>query len=155
MKYFLILLLAVGCQKKADTITESTPLPETDYTVALQFINDYNDYWYAPHADAFRWIAKNKRVTQSFKDRYKTILDSALIADPELGLGFDPVFNAQDNVEKGFEIKAIDSATGYATVRAKSAPKFEITVKVISQNGVSLVDGSGIINIPKAKQAAN
>ncbi|MFC5683396.1 hypothetical protein ACYE2N_05620 [Flavobacterium sp. MAHUQ-51] len=66
-------------------------------------------------------------------------------------MDFDPIINAQDSDDQGFEIKKIDSLDDYVFVKGKSAPNFEITLKVIEKNGISLVDGSGVVNIPKSK----
>lgn len=138
-----------SCNSKNETLKS---LPNRDYQVALKFINDYNKDLFNPNSEALEWLSKNKTVSQNLVERYKQMLDSAEIADPELGLDFDPIFNAQDSDEQGFEIKEIDSVLGYVTVRGKSAPNFEIVIKVIEKDGVTLVDGSGVVNIPKSKQ---
>ena len=127
-------------------------LPNRDYEVALKFINDYNKEFLNPHSEGLEWLSKNKTITLNLLQRYKQMLDSAESADPELGLDFDPIVNAQDSDEQGYEIKKIDSILGYVTVNGKSAPNFEIVLKVIEKNGVTLVDGSGVINIPKSKR---
>jgi hypothetical protein len=145
-----------SCKESSNSKKEDvTKLSNKDYKVALKFINDYNKEFLKPQSDGLEWLSKNKIITPNFIERYKQMLDSAEIADPELGLDFDPIVNAQDSDEKGFEIKKIDSINGFVTVRGKSAPSFEIVLKVIEKKGSSLVDGSGIINIPKSKQAKN
>ena len=141
-----------SCRESSTTKIENVKsLPNKDYEVALTFINDYNEEFLNPHSEALEWLSENKTTTQNLVQRYKQMLDSAEIADPELGLDFDPIVNAQDSDEQGFEIKKIDSILGYVTVSGKSAPNFEIVLKVIEKNGVTLVDGSGVINIPKSK----
>jgi hypothetical protein len=154
MRYILILLfLMASCRESSTSKIENVKsLPNKDYKIALKFINDYNKEFLNPNSEALGWLSENKTVTQNLVQRYKQMLDSAEIADPELGLDFDPIINAQDSDEQGFEIKEIDSILGYVTVSGKSAPDFEIVLKVIEKNGVSLVDGSGVINIPKSKQ---
>jgi hypothetical protein len=142
-----------SCRESSNSkIKNVKSLPSKDYKVALKFINDYNKEFLNPHSEALDWLSKNKTITQNLLQRYKQMLDSAEIADPELGLDFDPIVNAQDSDEQGFVIKKIDSTLGYVTVSGKSAPNFEIVLKVIEKNGVTLVDGSGVINIPKSKQ---
>jgi hypothetical protein len=126
--------------------------PNKDYEAALRFINDYNREFLNPTSETLEWLSKNKITTQNLIENYKQMLDSAEITDPELGLDFDPIINAQDSDEQGFEIKKIDSINGYVTVCGKSAPNFEIVLKVIEKNGITLVDGSGVINIPKSKR---
>jgi hypothetical protein len=154
MRYSIILLfLVVSCRESSNSKIETAKsLPGRDYTVALKFINDYNSEFLNPHSEGLEWLSKNKTITSNLTKRYKQMLDSAQIADPELGLEFDPIVNAQDSDNQGFEIKEIDSINGYVTVRGKSAPDFQIVLKVVEKNGVTLVDGSGVINIPKSKQ---
>jgi hypothetical protein len=154
MRCFLIFLFLITSCRESSTskIVNLKSLPNKDYEVALKFINDYNKEFLNPHSETLEWLSENKTITQNLVQRYKQILDSAEIADPELGLDFDPIVNAQDSDEYGFEIKKIDSVLGYVTVSGKSAPNFEIVLKVIEKNGASLVDGSGVINIPKSKR---
>lgn len=155
MKHYpilILLLLTFGCKEATNSKIEKTKSSNNkDYTVALKFINDYNKEFLNPHTETLEWLSKNKNVTPNFIEQYKHLLDSANTADPELGLEFDPIVNAQDSDDQGFEIKKIDSLDGYVIVKGKSAPSFEITLKVIEKNGVSLVDGSGVVNIPKSK----
>jgi hypothetical protein len=157
MRYFLIpLFLMTSCGESSNSKIENVKsLSTRDYGVALKFINDYNKEFLNPHSEALDWLSKNKTITQNLVEQYKQMLDSVEIADPELGLEFDPIVNAQDSDEQGFEIKKIDSILGYVTVRGKSAPNFEIVLKVIEKNGVTLVDGSGVINIPESKRSKN
>jgi hypothetical protein len=44
-------------------------------------------------------------------------------------IDFDPIVNAQDSDEYGFEIKKIDSVLGYVTVKWKICSNFEIVLK--------------------------
>lgn len=142
-----------SCRESSNSKMEKVKsLPNRDYEVALKFINDYNKEFLNPHSEGLEWLSKNKTITLNLLQRYKQMLDSAESADPELGLDFDPIVNAQDSDEQGYEIKKIDSILGYVTVNGKSAPNFEIVLKVIEKNGVTLVDGSGVINIPKSKR---
>ncbi len=43
--------------------------------------------------------------------------------------------------------------TAYIVLRGINQPEYTLTMKVVKQNNVWLVDGSGIINIQKDKQA--
>ena len=143
----------VSCRESPNPkIKNVKSLSNKDYEVALKFINDYNKEFLNPHSEALEWLKKNNTITQNLVERYKQMIDSAETADPELGMDFDPIVNAQDSDEQGFEIKKVDSILGYVTVRGKSAPNFEIVLRVIEKNGVTLVDGSGVINIPKSKR---
>jgi hypothetical protein len=51
--------------------------------VALKFINDYNKNSLT-HSETLEWLSENKTITQNLVQRYKQILDSAEIADPEV-----------------------------------------------------------------------
>jgi len=97
------------------------------------------------------WVYNNNLLTESFKKRHKFIIDSAYIADPEMGLDADPIFDAQDYPDNGFEIMTTDS-NGFVTVRGKDWKEFILVLKVVSQNDKWLVDGAGIINIPNDKR---
>lgn len=154
MRYILLLLfLITSCKESSNQkIEKMKSFPNKDYEAALRFINDYNREFLNPTSETLEWLSKNKITTQNLIENYKQMLDSAEITDPELGLDFDPIINAQDSDEQGFEIKKIDSINGYVTVCGKSAPNFEIVLKVIEKNGITLVDGSGVINIPKSKR---
>ena len=154
MRYFLLFLIVLTCCKKSHDVKldRKKPYPKIDYQVAILFINDYNKEFFNPQSETLEWLSKNKKITPSFIKEYKRILDVAKMEDPELGLDFDPIINAQDSDEKGFKIKKIDSIQGYLTIQGKSLPNFEIVVKVVLKNGVTLVDGCGVINIPKSKQ---
>ena len=78
--------------------------------------------------------------------------DSAYKVEPEVGLDFDPIVDGQDFPDKGFKIKSIDKATGLVTLQGIDWQDFEVVLKVVNENDKSLVNGSGIINIPMNKQ---
>ncbi len=151
----IVTLLSCNSQTEAKVnILENEPKEHQsipDCNVALTFINNYNEY--SKVASVVNWIEVDSLVTDHFKICYRSILDSAFKADPEMGLGFDPILNAQDSPDKGFEIVNCDNATGYVTVRGKDWPDFVLVLQVIFQDNKWLVDGAGIINIPKDKRA--
>ncbi|HRB70308.1 hypothetical protein [Flavobacterium sp. WV_118_3] len=163
MKNSIVLLLMIGlfsCQPKKDTDTPENNISEAskatiDYTVATQFISDYVhflDHSTDPKA-TLSWIQNNKLLTSSFKDRYSHIMEEAWKEDPELGLGFDPVFDGQDYPDNNYTITAIDSLSGFVTVSSESWKEFAVVMRVVQNGKLSLVDGSGIINIPEDKRA--
>ena len=140
-------------QKIKSDLKDAKLIP--DSTVALNFINAYADHC-SPGSKSSHdtnWIEKNPLLTDNFKTTYENILDSAKKADPEMGLDFDPIFNAQDFPDKGFEIVKCDKKTGYVTVRGKDWKNFILVIRIVNFDNKWLVDGSGIINIPKNKQA--
>lgn len=151
----LFVLLGVSCKtqtnEKTKILTESKNAGMTpDFNVALTFINDYAEFCEpkSPPAIDSTWIERNPLLTENFKARYKAIFDSAEIANPESGLECDPIFYAQDNDSKYIILKA-DSINGYVTMCGKEWKESIVVMRVIYQNDKWLVEGSGMINIPK------
>jgi hypothetical protein len=97
------------------------------------------------------WVQQCQLVTRSFKTIHQNIYDEAEKADPEYGLDFDPIFNAQDNPEKGFIITNVDG--NYISLQGTDMPQFEVVVNVKQERGKWLVDGAGVVNIPEEKRA--
>jgi hypothetical protein len=120
-----------------------------DFNVALTFINDYTRH--CTSVDMDKWIPKHKLLSDNFKSAYKAFVDSVRREDPEMGLDFDPIFDAQDYPDKGFFLKEIDSADRCVTVEGKNWNDFTVVLKVVRKSGKSLVDGAGIIHMPKDK----
>jgi hypothetical protein len=158
---FLLILLTYSCstrneKKKKDIEIKKVEITTPDFNVALRFINDY-----ANHCDKLmkkeitdsNWVYNNNLLTESFKKRHKFVIDSAFIEDPDMGLDADPIFDAQDYPDHGFEIRNSEKSTGFVTVQGKDWKDFNVVLKVVSQNGKWLVDGAGIINIPTEKRA--
>jgi hypothetical protein len=164
MRSLILTLLSVGllsCNfgNKANPET-STTLSEKqvtpDFDVALNFINDYTKFCTKTdrRSTEAEWIKQNSLLTDNFKNRYRDLMDSAQKKDPELGLGSDPIFDAQDFPEKGFSIVKVDTLSGYVTVAGSDWKDFELVLKIEqSNNNKWLVDGAGVINIPDDKRA--
>ena len=159
LSVFLVLLLSCNPRTEATNVNSTNPKElnaTTDFSIALKFVNDYAEYC-APSnqkRDERTWIDKNPLLTINFKNKYKNILDSALKKDPELGLGFDPIFDAQDFPDKGFSIFAADTSSGYVTVVGNDWKEFKLVLKMVNEDNKWLVDGAGIINVPTDKRAA-
>lgn len=127
---------------------------KSNTSVALQFINDYVAFCSSKQRIKLnQWVGNNKLLTNHFKSAYIKLVNSALKSDPELGLDFDPILDAQDYPEKGFNIINYDSATGYVTLNGKDWPAFVLVIRIVKQGNKWLVDGSGVINIPEEKRA--
>ncbi len=122
---------------------------------ALNFINSYIvDCNKMKKSIGYLNFVKSSTLTSnSFKTELQKIVAEAEKEDPELGLGFDPIVDGQDYPDEGFELKQFDSKTNIIVVKGKKWTDFEITMKVILENRKWLVDGCGIINIPKNKQS--
>ena len=99
------------------------------------------------------WVSSSKLTTTRFKTELKKLLAEAYKEDPELGLDADPIFDAQDYPDKGFELDYFDSNTNYVVAKGKDWPDFKLTMKMVLENNNWLVDGCGIINIPTAKRS--
>lgn len=162
MRSLILTLLSVGlfsCNSETKVNQESSSnQPEQkvtpDFNVALSFINDYTKLCTSPQrTPTAAWIKQNSLLTDNFKNRYHTLMDSADKKDPELGLDSDPIFDAQDFPEKGFSILRVDTAGGYVTVAGNDWKEFELVLRVALAGSGSLVDGAGVINIPNDKRA--
>jgi hypothetical protein len=99
--------------------------------VALAFINEYVKYCDNRKSESgtIKWIEDNKLLTTEFKKSYKGLVEEARKREPELGLGFDPIFDAQDYPDKGFEFLKFDSEE-YVMVRGIGWSSFTIVIKV-------------------------
>ena len=132
--------------------------------VAIDFINDYKRYSDAPNEDGKKptpdiWVQKNTKVTDGFKRAHKKFVGNAYRegASEDEALDADPIFDAQDYPDHGFKVLRCDAATNYVTLkgidRNADAGSFEVAVKTIKTQQGWLVDGAGVINIPRDKQA--
>lgn len=133
--------------KSSDFIQDKLP----NYTVALKFINDYTSYYNSPNStlSVTEWVGMRLDVTNSFREELQNVLQEAYSNEPEFGLGFDPIVNAQDLPEQ-FKIKKTDNE--YVLVEGVHLEHFQVILKLKFQENEWIVDGSGIINIPRDKQ---
>lgn len=141
--WFCLEMISMGCSKP------ETKLQEVNYAVGLDFMNEY-----VHEKDGEKFIQHHDLVTHSFKERYQTVRDSAFKKEPEIGLGFDPIVDGQDFPSK-FKIKAVDATNTYLTLESddQNWSNFEVVVKLIEEGKRTVIDGAGIINIPKNHQA--
>jgi hypothetical protein len=103
---------------------------------------------------ALQWVQRNKRVTEDFKKAYTKMVLDAQKEEPEIGLGFDPIWDGQDYPQKGLVALKCDDKSGFVTLNAVDIESYRVVVKVIKTPRGRLVDGAGVVNIPKDKQAA-
>lgn len=101
-------------------------------------------------AAQIRHLSADPRITPELRQAHHSLLDSARRADPELGLGFDPILDAQDNPDSGFHAVAVDSE-GY--VRVDGPDGFTVTVHLELRGSRCRVTGSGRLRIPAEKRA--
>jgi hypothetical protein len=97
-----------------------------------------------------QWVEKNNKITNNFKSSYKKIIDEEKKEGNE-GLGADPILDAQDFPDEGTALDRCDD--NFVMLKGKVWERFKVVVKIIKTERGWMVDGSGIINIPKDKQA--
>ncbi|MBK7129628.1 MAG: hypothetical protein IPM74_06010 [Crocinitomicaceae bacterium] len=160
MKNFIFPLLVIvlsACQTNSNTeqteqeilVTEEKTTCENMTDAALNFMNDYVDYCLNPQPETglTAWIDQRKDVTTHFKDELNTILREAIENDPEMGLGFDPLLNAQDCPEKGFELFSCDSTSKLVEVSGIDYPEFKVNISLLQENNIWKIEGCGVVNI--------
>jgi len=160
--FFFILIISISCsqsntsQKKSESNSleknkgEQENLPTK---IALEFINAYveNCNKIKGSVRVEEWVNSNKLTTKSFKSALKKLMEEAYKIDPEMGLDADPIFDAQDYPDNGFELESFDSKTNYVVVKGKNWPDFKVTFVMKEVNGKWLIDGCGMINIQSLK----
>ena len=160
--YFLIAIsiLIISCgqnpRSESQTQTEKSEniemlLKNSEAEFALNFINSYveNCNMLKNSIGIIEWVNSSKLVTENFKKELPKIIEEANKNDSEIGLGFDPIFDAQDYPEKGFEIESINSKSNLIILKGIEWNDFKLTLRAKFVNGKWLVDGCGIINMPK------
>ena len=130
---------------------EQTESKSSAEQVALEFINDYVDFCNDQNSELnlIEWISKQTKVTENFKFQLIKIMSEAEKQDPELGLGFDPIFNAQDYPENGFELEKAEKESEFIHVKGKNWSDFRLKIKMEKKNKKWFVNGIGIINMPE------
>jgi len=98
----------------------------------------------------FTYFLTPRQEASKLCNRFTNPKTTAGKVDPELGLDEDPIFDAQNYPDKGFELAAFDSKTNYVVVKGKNWPDFKLTLKMVAENNTWLVDGCGLIKIPSA-----
>ena len=134
------------------SLSASTSLfTEEDVNQALAFINSYVDRCNQNRElnSNMEWVYSSKLTTPSFNATLKAIIDQAYKDDPELGLEADPIFDAQDYPEAGFELDTFDKQKGALVVKGKNWADFRLALQLVKVNGATLVDGCGSIRIPE------
>lgn len=156
--FILAIILVSSCGQTSGTKTateqNSSELEEKKgnlpVDIALDFINSYIDNLNKMNTSigTVEWVNSNNLTTNRFKTALKKLVDEAYKTDPEMGLDADPILDAQDYPDKGFELESFDHETNFIVVKGKDWPDFKLTIKMVLENGNWLVDGCGIINIP-------
>lgn len=122
-------------------------------TTALQFINAYLEE-IKNSKDAkmpFEWVYSSNLASAAFKTSLRKIIADANQKDPELGLDFDPILDAQDYPDEGFIVESTDPQEGQVVVIGKDMPALRITIRLVQQDTDWVVDGCGVVNMSKDK----
>ena len=116
--------------------------------VALRFINGYvnNCNKMKEQVGIIEWVESNPYASENLKSELKRIIEEANIAEPDYGLGFDPIFNAQDYPDEGFKLVDFDTISGIVNVKDKILDGFNMPIKLVKENDKWFVNGVGIIN---------
>ena len=115
----ILLLTFFSCKKSVsqekEVTIEKTKNQITTEKIALDFINKYVEYCNDRNSELglIEWISEQPNVTENFKLELKRIILEAKKQDPELGLGFDPIFDAQDYPDSGFELEKSDKKSEF------------------------------------------
>jgi len=119
--------MADSKRETSETITRQSTEP--DYQVALKFINDYLEFTNDRKSDIglIEWVNSRKDLTVEFKSELKRILDEAEKEDPELGLGFNPILDAQDSPDR-FLLDSTDYE--FLIVKGEDWTEFRLTLKI-------------------------
>jgi hypothetical protein len=157
--FVLTIFLSISCGQNSNTkkkmeVSSTESKDNLRVKNALKFINSYVDNCNKMNESmgVVEWVNSNKMTTNRFKAELKTILENAYKIEPEIGLDSDPIFDAQDYPDKGFELEMFDNKTNFVVVKGKDWPDFKLTLKMGLENDNWLVDGCGIINIPNEKR---
>jgi len=158
----IIIISTIAFFASCGQVSENKTLKETSSTaqaeqidslpidVALTFINSYVDNCNSMEASMgiVEWVNSNNLTTNNFKAALKLRIEKRGIADRERGLPADPLFDAQDYPDKGFEIESFDNKSNYVVVKGIDWPEFKVTLKMVLENNNWRVDGCGSVNIP-------
>lgn len=132
---------------------DSLTLWESDFV--LDFINGYveNCNESENRMDIADWVNSSNLVTAEFKKDLTKIIYEAMEENPEIGLEFDPIFDAQDYPAEGFEIESLDPVSNLVYLKGKEWDDFNLNVKAKFVDGEWLVDGCGVVNMPEKDRA--
>lgn len=144
----IVLTMVWSLSKKKDTKEPLTIESRYPVDVALAFINAYIN---SDIVDYTQYVKADSLTTEEFKKQYVKIVNNGFKEDPEIGLGFDPILNAQD-APASFVLESYDSTANFIIVKGSDDPQHKLAIKIIKEGNKWMVDGCGIINIPENKR---
>ncbi len=130
-------------QEEAVTVNENQAVE-----VALSFVNAYvvNCNQMGKALAVEEWVTMNTQTTFEFKAALTNLVNEAKKNDPEMGLEADPIFNAQDYPENGFELESLDKTGNIIHLKGKGQPDYKLTLQMKQDNGAWLVNSCGMVN---------
>lgn len=160
---FSLILFITSCKNNQD----EKPLPKIvvetkseiveceDCKTALNFINSYLNQ-IDPNKNSKitteEWVKQNLLASESFKKEYIETVNKAVEEDPELGLEYDYILDAQDYPDEGFDSKRCECKNGVVKLTTKNWKGYFLIIKLINENGKMKVDACGTINIPESER---
>jgi hypothetical protein len=154
--FFLFVVLLASCgtndsqtNQPKDSVPTQNSQSNNDQIAekAISFINAYveNCNKMNQAVSVTDWVNQSALVTSNFKSELTRITK-----DDELDA--DPLLNAQDYPEKGFELDRFDAATNIVTVKGKEDwSDFKLKIQMKKVNDDWLVDGCGMVNMKENK----
>ncbi len=121
-----------------------------DCKIAINFINSYLnqiDPDKKSNLTTEDWVKQNVLATESFKKEYIATVKKAIEEDPELGLEYDHILDAQDYPNEGFDSENCASKNGVVKLSVKNWNGYFLIIKLIEDNGLKKVDACGTIRI--------
>jgi|688.fasta_scaffold18762_10 hypothetical protein len=148
------LLFVVACSesKEPDALVkqeEALQINENQAVeVALSFVNAYvvNCNQMSKALAVEEWVVMNTQTTMEFKAALTNLVNEAKKNDPEIGLEADPILNAQDYPENGFELESLDQTGNIIHLKGKGQPEFKLNLQMKQENGAWLVNSCGMVN---------
>lgn len=137
-----------------NTLERDNNLKELDPEVAVSFLNSYIKSSIDGEIGILEFTESNPNASEDLKSELERMLNEAWEKDPIGGLGFDPFFDAQD-FPMELELADFDKESGYLQLKGlKDWEEYRVTMKLVNQNGKTFVDGCGVVNLLRNKQAA-
>ena len=142
MRIISIVAILVLCACTSSTAPEKKDKTELDPKLAVEFANRYVEYVDDRKKTIGRieWLNSQSILSSDFKSALNEFYKSREF------VGFDPILDAQDYPDQGFEVDSVDS--NYVIVKGVDWEEFRVTLKLIEINGEWHIDGSGVINVP-------
>lgn len=151
--FVLVLTTFISCKntvsEKKEVVIEQAKNQNQAKKIALDFINDYVVFCNNQDSEIglLDWVLKQSNVSENFKTDLKKIIADAAKQDPEIGLDFDPIFDAQDYPDKGFEFEKSEKNSEFIIVKGKDWSDFTLRIKMMYKDETWFVNGVGVINM--------